>query len=513
MLLRLVRELFGGRRDRRETLHSAATEGDPADECLREGHAYATAGDFDSALECYRDCAAAHPGSAKPHVAIANTLATLWRMEECIAAVSTALRVAPLDSELFSGALLYHHYAEHPDSRALFEIHRRYARMVAEKSPPRRVEPYPHSRDPERRLRIGYVSRNFSRHSVGYFIEPVIARHDRSQYSVHCYYTHPDSDETTHRIAQNAEVWRHVAAGSDDALAAMIEQDGIDILIDLGGHTEFNRLGVFARRPAPVQVTWLGYPDTTGLPSIDYRITDAAADPAPEADQRHTERLLRLAPCFLCYQPPPDSPAIADRGTQGCIVFGCFNTLYKVNRGTIEIWARILHAMPESRLVLKSASLEHAQTASRLLDCFDQHGIARSRIELRPWATERADHLTVYNGIDIALDTFPYNGTTTTCEALWMGVPVVSLAGDLHMSRVGATLLPAAGLPDLVAASADDYVRVAVNLAHDTARRRAMRGHMRAKLAASPLLDHSSLVSGLERELRATWKTWCQSTP
>lgn len=511
MLLRLIKALFGGRRERRETLHGAATEGDPADECLREGHACVAAGDLDSALECYRDCAASHPGSAKPLVAIANTLATLWRIEECIAAVDSALQLAPQDSELFSGTLLYHHYAEYPDARALFELHRRYARMVAEKGQFRRVEPYPHARDPERRLRIGYVSRNFSRHSVGYFIEPVIARHDRSRYAIYCYYTNPDADETTHRIARNAEVWRHVTAGGDDAFARLIEEDGIDILIDLGGHTEFNRLGVFARKPAPVQITWLGYPDTTGLSTIDYRITDAIADPFPESDDRHTERLLRLAPCFVCYQPPQDSPAVAIRGAQERIVFGCFNMHYKVNERTIEMWARILHAVPDSRLVLKSMSLEHGQTASRLFERFEAHGVPRSRVDLRPWAAERGDHLTAYSEIDVALDTYPYNGTTTTCEALWMGVPVVTLAGELHMSRVGATLLPAAGLPELVAASADDYVRIAVNLARDAARRLAMRSHMRARLLASPLLDHSSLVSGLERELRAAWKAWCQA--
>ncbi len=509
MLLRLIRELLGANSRRDGALQSVTREGHPADEWLRRGRALEKGGEVASALECYRACAAAHPDSPEAHLALAAALSTLWRMEECTAALDAALRLAPHNREIFSGVLLTHHYAAHPDSRALFELHRRYGQMASERLPPRVSGAHPHTRDAERPLRIGYLSRNFSRHSVGYFIEPVIARHDRTRYSVYCYYTHPYCDETTQRIARMAQGWRHVTDGSDESLADKIVDDGIDILVDLGGHTKMNRLGVFALKPAPVQMTWLGYPDTTGLAAIDYRITDAIAGPAPSADERHTERLLRLAPSFLCYQPPQDSPALAARGAPERVVFGSFNMLPKVNARVIGLWAGVLDAVPDSRLILKSASLEHAATASRVLACFAARGITGSRIELRGWAAGRAEHLAAYGEIDIALDTFPYNGTTTTCEALWMGVPVVTLAGEMHMSRVGATLLAAAGLGDLVAASAEGYVEIAARLARDVTRRQTLRRELRARLAVSPLLDHAGFVVKLEQLLRAAWRAWC----
>lgn len=514
MLLRLIKEFWRANRahggDAVET-RSAENDHDPAGEWLRDAEAWEKAGNIPAALECYRACVDTHPQSVEAHLGVANSLAALWRMEECIEASVGALNIAPRNSEIFSGVLLYHHYAANPDPRALFELHRRHAQMMSEKVSPRVTGSHGNEPDSARRLRIGYVSRNFSRHSVGYFIEPVIARHDPSRYSVYCYYTHPTSDDTTKRIAELAHAWRHVAAEDDDAVAKMIVDDRIDILVDLAGHTEFSRLGVFARKPAPVQMAWLGYPDTTGLPAIDYRITDAIADPPPRADELHTERLLRLTPAFLCYQPPQDSPAIATRPPQADVVFGSFNMLAKVNQRAIDMWARILHEVPQSRMCLKSNSLEHEATSARVLECFEARGIAASRVDLRRWAVERAEHLAAYSEIDIALDTFPYNGTTTTCEALWMGVPVVTLAGEAHMSRVGATLLGAAGLEDLVATSAEQYVGIATALAGDPARRQMLRSGMRQKLAASPLLDHEGFARELEQQLRAAWTLWCEA--
>jgi predicted O-linked N-acetylglucosamine transferase (SPINDLY family) len=300
---------------------------------------------------------------------------------------------------------------------------------------------------------------------------------------------------------------------SDDALANLISEDRIDVLVDLAGHTAFGRLPVFARKPAPVQLTWLGYPDTTGIAAIDYRLTDAVCDPAG-AEARHTERLLRIPDLFLCYQPPADAPEVSPRETAPEeVVFCSFNTLEKVNARTIAAWAAILRGLSGSRLLIKADILKHEAAARRLRESFAAHGIDEARLELVPWAEDRATHLDMYGRADIALDTFPYNGTTTTCEAMWMGVPVVTLAGEAHMSRVGATLLTAAGLGDLVAGSAEAYVDAAVRLARDPERRRALRSSLRTALRASPLLDHAGFTRKLEASMRVAWRAWCDGQP
>jgi predicted O-linked N-acetylglucosamine transferase (SPINDLY family) len=348
-------------------------------------------------------------------------------------------------------------------------------------------------------------------HSVASFIEPVIEHHDRSGFTVYCYYTRAETDATTERLAGRADAWRDARADSPDALAAKIHADGIDILVDLGGHTIGNSLAAFSRRPAPVQCTWLGYPDTTGLGPMDYRITDAIVDPPPEADALHCERLLRVAPPFVCYQPPLDAPPIQARPQTQGVVFGCFNVIMKVNEPLIASWARILSSVPHSRLVIKSTLLEYEETAARLRARCAAHGISPGRLELRRWADDRAEHLAAYNEIDIALDTYPYNGTTTTCEALWMGVPVVTLSGALHMSRVGETLLGCAGLHELVAKDPEQYVAIAVALARDTSRRAMLAAGMRQRVAASPLLDHAAFTKKLENAYRTAWNAWCET--
>lgn len=476
---------------------------------LEHGRALERAGQMSAAIDCFEACVEAHPQELNARLALANALAGVWRVEESLEHFTQAVQLPPHYPEILSNYLLWQHLAARPQPQALSALHRRYGAAMSASVTPRYEARHRGTPDPERRLRIGYVSRNFLRHSVAFFIEPVIAQHDRRRYEVYCYYTHQVIDETTQRIERLADVWRHVEGDDDDALAAKINDDAIDILVDLGGHTKLNRLGVFARKPAPVQMTWIGYPDTTGLAAIDYRITDAIADPGPEADALHTERLLRLDAPFLAYQPPLDSPAVTPREGEA-VTFGSFNMLAKLNDPTVALWARILDAVPDSRLVLKSSALKHVETATRVRERFGAQGIAPGRIELRDWAADRGEHLAAYGALDIALDTHPYNGTTTTCEALWMGVPVVTLAGEMHMSRVGATLLSSVGLAELVAQSAGDYVAIAVALAHDVARRRALRAGLRQRLAGSPLLDHARFTAGLERELREAWRRWCR---
>jgi predicted O-linked N-acetylglucosamine transferase (SPINDLY family) len=477
-------------------------------EILQRAAAAAAAGRLDTALKLYRAAMTAYPQALDACLGAAGVLVDLWSIEEAVATYERALQLAPASSAVFSALLFHQHYLPAVDAQAMFELHRRYGAMMRETVP--RPHAY-HAQSPDagRRLRIGYISPNFSRHSVGYFIEPVIRCHDRQQYEVFCYYAHRLADDTTRRIRALADGWRDVAGADEEAVANRVRDDRIDILFDLAGHSKGNQLGVFARRPAPLQVTWLGYPDTTGLAAIDYRITDAAVDPAPAADARNTEQLLRIDDCFLCYQPPADAPPVAAREPGPPVVFASFNTLAKVNAETIRTWGGILAAIPESRLVIKAAALDFPDTVERLLDNCERGGIDPARIELRGWAADRRRHLEHYGGIDIALDTFPYNGTTTTCEALWMGVPVITLAGEMHMSRVGATLLRGLGLADLVARDAAEYANIAIALAADSARLKSLRATLRSRLLASPLLDHAGFTKKLEAHCRRVWATWC----
>ena len=474
---------------------------------LEAGNALKAQGKLAAALDAYRAGAAAHPENLLLRGAIANTLSASWRMDECIAACAEASALAPDILEVFSGYLLYSHYASHPQPGALADAHRRYGETIARLIPPR-FDFDGRGADPERRLRVGYVSRDFCSHSVASFLEPVVALHDRSRYEVCCYYVRGFRDATTDRFAALADSWRVVPTLDARTLATRIHADGIDILVDLAGHTLGNRLAVFAQRPAPVQMTWLGYPDTTGVPTIDYRITDAIADP-PGAERFHGERVLRLPGAFLAYKPPPETPPIAPRPRPGPLVFGCFNMIMKVNEPLLDAWARILAAVPESRMLMKSSLLDYDETAARLRERFAARGIAPERIELRPWAQARTAHLEAYNEVDIALDTYPYNGTTTTCEALWMGVPVVTLTGETHMSRVGSTVLAAAGLPEYIATNADDYVRHALTLAGDPGLRGDLARDMRARLERSALFDHRGFTRGLENAYREAWRAWC----
>jgi predicted O-linked N-acetylglucosamine transferase (SPINDLY family) len=316
----------------------------------------------------------------------------------------------------------------------------------------------------------------------------------------------------TERLKQRSHHWHNIRGKTDDDVAALIRADAIDILIDLAGHTENNRLPVFARKPAPVQVTYLGYPNTTGLRTIDYRLTDIEADP-PGQEPYHTEQLVRLPHGFLCYTSPPDAPAVTalPTSTVGHVTFGSFNNLAKMTPEVIGLWAQILKAIPGSRLVIKNKSMKDGPTRERYLALFRETGITEDRLDFVAWIPEAADHLGAYAHVDIALDTFPYNGTTTTCEALWMGVPVITLAGERHAARVGVSLLTRVGLTELIAQSPEEYVKLAVELAADTERLVQLRAGMRERMKHSPLCDAKSFTRDLETAYRGMWREWCEA--
>ena len=324
---------------------------------------------------------------------------------------------------------------------------------------------FPNKREIERRLKIGYVSPDFCQHSVAYFIEPLLRAHERQAVEVFCYADVTRPDSVTARLRGYADHWLITVGRSDDELAERILTDSIDILVDLAGYTSKNRLGVFARKAAPVQVSWLGYPNTTGLAAMDYRLVDAVTDPVGEADAWASETLVRVDGGFLCYGSGKDvpKPTVPPCLTSRTVTFGSFNNPAKLSDATLDTWARLLERLPKTRLLLKGKPLGDAATRSFFLSRLAERGVAPERVELVAWLSNEAMHLALYDRVDIALDPFPYNGTATTCEALWMGVPVVTLLGDRHAGRVGASLLTQVGFTDWIAGSGTSMWRLPPN--------------------------------------------------
>jgi protein O-GlcNAc transferase len=355
-------------------------------------------------------------------------------------------------------------------------------------------------------LRVGYVSPDLRQHSVAYFFEPILSHHDPTQVETFCYANVPNPDAVTQRLRNLSHHWRDVYNLDDDQLADLVRFDGIDILVDLAGHTGSNRLLMFTRQPAPIQVTYLGYPNTTGLVNMNYRLTDNWADPPGLTDDYYTEELIRLPRCFLCYLPSPTAPEVIGlpAKTMGRITFGCFNNLPKITPEVIALWSQILHSVPNSRIILKIRWFDDQPTRDRYLSMFTDCGIDSQRVKLIGMIPDSNHHLAFYGNIDIALDPFPYHGTTTTCEALWMGVPVITLAGQTHVSRVGVSLLTTVGLPELIASTPQEYVDKAVALAFDLPRLSQLRANLRHQVAASPLCDavgHTQAMETMYRQL------------
>jgi predicted O-linked N-acetylglucosamine transferase (SPINDLY family) len=346
---------------------------------------------------------------------------------------------------------------------------------------------------------------------VGYFIEPVLAHHDHNRFEVFCYSNLQQEDNVSERLKSRANYWRRIIALSDEQATQKIRADQIDILIDLNGHTGSNRLLVFARKPAPVQVTWLGYPATTGLSTVDYRLTDGFADPVGMTEHLHSEKLIRLPECFSCYRPPADAPEVSGLPARekGYVTFGSFNNQAKINREVMAVWAKILQAVPGARLTLKNAGLGSKIVQRKVRETFLGWGVEPDRIELLGHDPYESAHLERYRSIDIGLDPFPYNGATTTCEALWMGVPVVALAGQAHAGRVGVSQLSNLGLTELIGNTPEEYVAIATRWARDLERLSQLRAGLRARLAASPLTDAPRFTQNLEQAYRAMWQDWC----
>lgn len=448
------------------------------------------------------------PKQARLHYGRALALQQCHRVDEALLSYQATLELDPEHRNARSYRLMALHYASGRTPEELWAEHRAYGATF-----PAATAAFPAiDRNSERKLRVAFLSPDLRQHSVAYFLEPLLRHLDRAQFEIILYHDHFTVDDVSQRLQAGTALWRNFVGQSHEAVETQIRLDAPDILIDLAGHTGMNRLPVFARRVAPLQITYLGYPNTTGLATMDYRFTDAIADPSGADDERHSERLVRFAPTAWAYQPPADCPPVAPTGTErpSVVTFGCFNNFSKVSDEVLATWARLLRAVPRSRLRLKATGLGEAATAAWVRERLTRLAIAPERLELLDRTPGVNSHLMLYHGVDIALDTFPYNGTTTTCEALWMGVPVVTLRGDRHAARVGASLLTAIGRSEWIGDDADDYVKIATALAHDPAAREKHRAGLRDAITSSALGDHAAQAARFGQALRDCWRTRCR---
>lgn len=469
------------------------------------GNALSKLGHTPAAAAHYQQAVALAPTMAEAHNNLGCALFLLGQLGLAIAHYKEAISLDPAAPDAYTNLVLTLHYVPGVSNALIAETTLRWAQAISRPLP----QPSWRSASPsERPLRVGYVSGDFRSHPVAYFIEGILAAHDRTAVEVYCYGNSTVTDATTRRIAGIADHWRDISGLSNRDAAHRIATDAIDILIDLSGHTAGNRLTVFARKPAPIQCTWLGYVGTTGLAEIDYIIADRFVIP-PGDDAHYSERPYRLPHSYLCFTPPDES---VDVGTlpvldSGSLTFGCFNNLLKVNGAVVDLWSSLLAAVPGSRLYLKTAQLDDAAVRQGFANEFAARGIGADRLRLEA-SSPRRELLAAYNDVDIALDPFPFGGGTTTLEALWMGVPVVTLRGDRFVGRVGESVLTTLGLGELVTAGAAEYLSTAVDLAGNVTRLAALRAGLRHRLVASPLCDAKAFARDLETAYRTMWRAW-----
>ncbi len=501
------------RRHEAETLYRKALEIDPgyALACCNLGIVLHDSGHLSASVERLRRAVELKPDFLQAHYALGNALKDLGKVGEAVACYRTALELDPGHKFSQDSLLMTLNYPAEISRAEVAAEHFKWGQMLEAKPASART-PHANSRDPLRRLRIGYVSPDFRRHSIAYFIEPLLAQHDRGAFEVHCYSNVAAPDAMTAQLLGRADHARSIVGLGAADLAHLIRADGIDILVDLAGHTAGNSLEAFALEPAPVQATYLGYPNTTGLRSIGWRISDVRADPEGDGNGYHSEQLVRLPRTFLCFQPPGQAPQVnaPPARINGHVTFGSFNALPKITPAVIDTWSAVLQSVPHGRLLLKAPGLGDEGSRAWISNEFSVRGVAPGRLTLLPMEGTLQGHLARYHEIDIGLDPFPFNGTTTTLEALWMGVPIVALQGDRHAARVSASILGNLGLSELVADSTDAYVKCAQALAADERRVEGLRGTMRERIVRSPLCDRAGTVAALELAYRRMWECWCR---
>lgn len=491
--------------------HALCLDSGRADIFNNLGNAYRAQNWLEEASAAYRQVLLINPNFAEALNNLGNVLKDQARMSEALACYEKALDLNPRLADVYSNLLLTAQYMTTYSSAQLYALHLGFAERFEQ--PLRAFWPrYDNSNDPNRRLKIGYVSADFRDHAVANFMEPVIEHHDRNQVEVFCYYNNVKQDSFTIRLMAAADHWLPCQGMSDEQLASRIRADGIDILIDLSGHSAGGRLLVFARKPAPVQLSYLGYIATTGLSAIDYRLTQIDVDP-PGNEKFYSETLFRLSgDLWWCYRPsasmpePTILPAIAN----GFVTFGATNNLGKLTSEVIALWSEILLAIPSAQLLIAGVSSGFAQ--QELIERFTACGIGAERLRLHGRMPVH-QFQELHAQIDIALDPFPYNGGTTSCDALWLGLPFVSMIGQSFVSRMGYALLKSIGLPELAAENSREYLAIACRLADDLPSLAKLRAGMRARIACSSLCDEVGFTRKLEMAYRTMWQTWCSQQP
>jgi protein O-GlcNAc transferase len=500
----------GKREEALEQLQKAI-EIQPVDADLRAtlGRILSTLDRGDEAVEACRKAVALAPGSANIHHGLGLALRDLGKFDEAMAAFSRAQELDPKDPYIGSSLILTSLYHPGMDADSIRRLEsdwdERYAQALRSA-----IVPHVNDRDADRRLRIGYVSADFSAHVVGRNVLPLIREHDRSQFEVFCYSNHAGPGVMTEKFKSYAEHWIEIGEMSDAAAARRIREDRIDVLIDLALHTVNHRLLVFARKPAPVQMTFAGYPGGTGLKTIDYRISDPYLDPGEGEEKSGSERVLRLADSFWCFDAEAmevahgyevnELPALG----AGYVTFGCLNVPFKMNEQVLELWAKVLGRVPNSRLLMLALQ---GEIRERILKKFAAWGIEASRIEFAG-RRARAEYLRLFGRIDLGLDTFPYNSHSTGLESLWMGVPIVTLIGKTTVGRAGFSQLSNLGMREFVAATEEEFVEIAVKAAGDLPRLAEVRRNLRGRMAASPLCDAKRFARNVEAVLRTAWAGW-----
>jgi len=461
------------------------------------------------AIDRYQHALRLRPGDGATLYNLGNALMELNRGVEALACYRQALATLGSHEEAFSTLLFRMQLVPECPADELFQMALSYA---ARFETPLKAHWKPHRNkpDPDRRLRVGYVSGDFRQHPVAHFIEPILACHDPQQVEVFGYANSTQTDTLTDRIRAHCRHWLVVHAMDDATLAQRIRSDRIDILVDLSGHTALHRLLVFARKPAPIQVTWFGYIGTTGLSAMDYRLTNTFMDPPGLTERYYTEKLMRLPVSDIAYQPAQNCPAVNPLPALcgQLLMLGSLNTLSKINPQVIALWSRVLHALPQARLML--GNVPNDEAAKRLKDQFQHHGIDPSRLELQP-RLDITDYLALHQRIDLGLDPFPYNGGTTTLHALWMGVPVVTLAGSHSVARWGVAALNRVGLPQFIAATQDEYVQCVQRIAADLPALNVIRQELRARMQDAECTPQT-ITAHLEAAYRKMWCDWCQQS-
>jgi protein O-GlcNAc transferase len=461
------------------------------------GVALMGSGDLDGAIASLKAVLTLDPNHLHALTNLVTAMLLNGDVSEAVSLYRRAVDVAPSDVRLQDELVFYMQFDPHCDAAMLgAELRRWWQRHGA---PLPRPTSYANDRDPMRKLRIGYVSPHFGDHVVGFNMLPLLQRHDRSQFEVTLYSNHPEHVETTKRFMAAADRWRDVAAMSDEQLARQIHDDGIDILVDLALHMPGNRLPVFARQPAPIQVSFAAYPASAGLETIRYRLTDPLLDPAGDD--------VLYLPSFWCYQPTGDEPAVNELPAlrSGAVTFGCLSDSRKINDDVLRLWARVMRELPKSRLVLL---LEKNHGSRRVLDLLAREAFDSSRVQWAPF-TLRPSYLAYYHQIDLMLDTWPYNAHTTALDAAWMGVPTVTLIGQSAVGRAGLSQLTNLGLTELAAKDAEAFVRIAVKLANDRPRLAKLRATLRERMQESPICDAASITRAMETNYREIWKRFC----